>query len=284
MRFSQTTYFEINPMKQAILFVFLTTFYMPAMSVSAQEPGRKPSPDVETQRDSKPDDKSRDAIHRKWDAQIRELEAMDTQTASTADSILLLGSSSIRLWETAQEQLAPYHVIRRGYGGARFSDLVVFADRLVSPHTFQAVVIFVANDISGKRSKLSPEKIAEDPVEANRLRDATPEDVEPNVRRIIETIHEHQPEAAVLLVEVTPTPKREHVWSNTRSLNAMLRELALTTPNTYFVETAEHYLDAAKRPRGEFFRDDQLHQNAAGYELWASLIRRRLNEVTQTAR
>jgi lysophospholipase L1-like esterase len=32
-------------------------------------------------------------------------------------------------------------------------------------------------------------------------------------------------------------------------------------------------------PRAELFREDKLHLNAAGYQLWGSLIRRRLDEV-----
>ncbi|TWT91891.1 GDSL-type esterase/lipase family protein [Neorhodopirellula pilleata] len=197
----------------------------------------------------------------KWDDEIQKLEQKDQDEPDPQNAVLLLGSSSIRLWENAAGALAPYPVIRRGYGGAKYSDLLVYSRRLIVPHEFRAAVIFVANDITGGQS------------------DHEVEAVEKWVRAIVRTAREHQPQAAILLVEVTPTPSRFDAWSKIRELNGKIREIALTEPNTYFVATAEFYMDRDDQPRAEFFRDDRLHQNEAGYAIWASLIKRRLDEV-----
>jgi hypothetical protein len=199
--------------------------------------------------------------HEKWDAEVRKLEALDASEHGTADSILLLGSSSIRLWETAAEDLAPYHVIRRGYGGARYCDLAVFVKRLMKAHQFRAALVFVGNDVTGGDA------------------DKTPEEIISLVGNIRQALRTHQPDADVFLVEITPTEKRFHVWKEIRAVNVALREFCLTTSRTHFIPTAEYYLTPERQPRAELFRADRLHQNADGYKLWSRLIKRNLDEI-----
>ena len=205
----------------------------------------------------------REKAMERWDDDIRKLEQFDNAETYSKDSLLILGSSSIRLWKNAENDLAPYRVIRRGYGGAKFSDVAVFAERLIQPHQFRGMVMFVGNDISGNES------------------DLTLKQIEPLVRHIVSVSHAHQPKTPVFLIEVTPTLKRFDVWPEIRQLNAMLREVALSTPDTFFIATAGHVLDRDGNPRPELFRDDKLHLSEAGYTLWSSLIYRRLNEVFQ---
>jgi len=197
----------------------------------------------------------------RWEKEIANLERLDRTEPDPDNAVMLLGSSSIRLWDDAAKLLTPYPVIRRGYGGARFSDLVVFARRLLSPHDYRALVVFVGNDIAGSKQ------------------DRPVEEVRKMVSYVVAVAREHQPDALILLVEVTPTPARFGVWPEIRSLNAMLREFSLTTPNVYFVPTAESYLTVDDQPREDLFREDRLHQNDAGYRVWAGLIRDRLNVV-----
>ncbi len=206
-----------------------------------------------------PADRARAA--RNWEKEIAGLERLDQTQSDPDNAIMLLGSSSIRLWDSAADLLAPYPIIRRGYGGARYSDLVVFAKRLTSPHRYRALVVFVANDITGSKN------------------DRSVEEVRKMVLHVVEVSHQHQADAPVLLVEVTPTPSRWKVWQEIRELNAMMREIALTHPGVFFVSTAEYYLDGHDEARPELFRKDQLHQNEDGYQIWAEIIRRRLDEV-----
>ena len=204
------------------------------------------------------------AATKKWEHAIVQLERLDDPESEPENSILLIGSSTIRIWESAASDMAPYPVIRRGYGGAKFSDVAFFAERLITPHRFSAMVVFVGNDIA-----------------SNESADETVTRTEGWVRRILQVAHEHQPGADLLLVEVTPTPRRWGIWHGQRKLNAMLRELALTTPGVYFVATAGHFLDPEGNPRPSLFRPDQLHLNDQGYKLWSSIVLKRLHDVRQ---
>ena len=197
----------------------------------------------------------------KWEKDIKKLEARDAVESDPEDAIMFIGSSSIRRWSDIATDMAPFHTIERGYGGAKYSDVAVFAKRLLHPHEYRALVIFVGNDVQGK-----PE-------------DHTPDQVEELVRYIVSVSCSHQSDAPVFLIEVTPTSKRYSAWPAIRKVNARLREIALSTPNTHFIATAEYYLDPEGKPRDELFVGDRLHLNEAGYDQWAKLIRRTISEA-----
>jgi hypothetical protein len=84
-----------------------------------------------------------------WETEISKFEQLDKDVSYPEESVLFAGSSSIKLWSTLKEDMAPYPVIHRGYGGAKLSDFSVYADRLLNPHKCRAIVIFIANDIAG---------------------------------------------------------------------------------------------------------------------------------------
>ncbi len=175
--------------------------------------------------------------------------------------MLFIGSSSIRLWDTIDKDMAPYKPIQRGYGGANYRDLAVFAETLCKPHRYKAMVVFVANDVTGKDTDTPIAHVT-------RL-----------AEHICRVSLEHQPDAPVFIVEVTPTPSRFAVWDKIRLVNAGLRGIALTRPKVNFIPTAEHYLDAEKQPIASYFREDKLHQNESGYELWSRLIKASLDQA-----
>ena len=203
----------------------------------------------------------REEATKRWEKAILQLEEKNGDEAHSEDSILFIGSSSIRRWNTIEEDVAPYKPIQRGYGGARFTDVAVYARRLIAPHQYRAMVVFVANDIRGKADDLTPDEVA------------------PLVRHVLEVSQRHQPEAPVLLIEITPTSSRFAAWDKIRGLNARLRDIALTTPHVYFIPTASHYLSPAGQPRNELFVKDLLHLNREGYRIWGSLVRRRLDDA-----
>jgi hypothetical protein len=203
----------------------------------------------------------REAAEKKWSKAIAEFDQRNAARPDPADAILFLGSSSIRRWSTMETDMAPYRTIGRGYGGAKFTDMAVFADRILSPHAYRAAVMFIGNGVVGK-----PE-------------DHTPDQIESLARSIVAVSHRHQPGAPFFLIEITPCEKRFEAWPKIRAVNARLREIALSTPDTYFIATASHFLKPDGSPRPELFVEDKLHLNAAGYRVWSSLIRRRLDDV-----
>jgi len=181
-------------------------------------------------------EKYRTTATEQWSDAIANLEAKDKSEAHPDDSILFVGSSSIRVWSDIATDMAPYHAIQRGYGGARWSDMAVFAERLISPHKFRAVVFFVANDISGGTD------------------DRTPAEVAGLFAHVLGKVREHNASAPVFYVAVTPTESRFDVWPTIQAGNMAVQELCESLDDTYFIGTESVFLDAASKPRPEFFR------------------------------
>ena len=206
-------------------------------------------------------EKYRDAALKNWSDAIAALEAKDKTETHPDDSILFLGSSSIRLWEDIAADMAPYPSIRRGYGGARWTDLVFFAERLIQPHQCRAIVFFVGNDISGGND------------------DRTPQEVADLCAYVLGIVREHDATVPVFFIAVTPTASRFSAWPNIKAANARVGEMCARRKNTYFIGTESLFLDAAGQPRPELFRNDRLHLSRRGYILWAAAIKSHLDTV-----
>ena len=202
---------------------------------------------------------------KRWSKEIATLEAKDQTETHPDNSILFVGSSSIRLWNSIAQDMAPYHPIQRGFGGARWTDVAIFADRLITPHKFRAVVFFVANDITGGSN--------------HGLGDRTPQEVVELFAQVHSRVRAHNPTAPIFYIAVTPTAKRFDVWPQINNGNKLISEFCQKSTDTYFIGTESIYLDAQGQPRLELFVPDRLHLNPAGYKLWSAAIKSQLDSV-----
>lgn len=198
-----------------------------------------------------------------WEEDIRQFEHLDSVETYPPNSVLFVGSSSIRLWSTLAQDMSPYPVIQRGYGGARLSDLAVYAERIIYPHQFSAIVMFIANDISGSADDKSPQEVV-------RL-----------YRYVLKTIRKKYPDTPVFWIAVTPTASRWNVWPQISEVNKMIQGACTKDKNAYFIRTDFAFLDTSGLPREELFQPDKLHLNAGGYAIWTQLIRKELDRVLQ---
>lgn len=245
------------------LFIALTLIYSHQPFCTAQETPPQESQGVTLESVL---DKYRQVGEKKWESKIQKLEERSvSQSESPADALLFFGSSSIRRWETINADMVPYPSINFGYGGAKYVDMVLFADRIFKLHQYRALILFAANDVKVLKD--------EDLKDGN----SSPEEVRCCVEEIIRISKSQHPDAPIFIIEVTPTESRFAVWDQSRKINATLREIALTTANTWHIATAEHYLNADGTPKAEYFVDDKVHLNEKGYQKWAGLIKQRLD-------
>lgn len=198
-----------------------------------------------------------DPVVAKWEDDIARFEQLDAETDDPADAIFFLGSSSIRRWDDITSDMAPWPVVRRGYGGASYLDVHHYAPRLMAAHRPRAVVLFAGNDIKG------------DP------RDRTPEEVADLCQRLVPLVRAGDPQRPVLFVEVTPTPERMHLWPQLKMANDLVKALCERTEGVHWIATRDIYLVDGE-PVPTLFGPDNLHQNAAGYAAWSARIKREL--------
>ena len=205
--------------------------------------------------------------NRQFEKEVSLLESLDLVEKAGEKELLFIGSSSIRLWDNIQVDMYPYSSVKRGYGGAHFYDFIHFSERLVKNHSPKAILIFVANDITGSKNF------------TNLVGDLSPNEVKKLFRynyKLIRSIHKHIP---IFLIETTPTPKRWKVWNKILKANKKLEGFCEQEPNLYFISTRDKFIGADGLPIQSLFLNDELHLNVDGYKLWSSVIKSKLIEV-----
>ncbi len=198
-----------------------------------------------------------------WENDILAFEKLDKSESYPNNAILFTGSSSIRLWSTIQEDVAPWQVIQRGFGGSKYSDLAWYAERIITPHQYKALVVFVANDITGSPEDKSPDEII-------RL-----------ANHIVKVSRKHASDKPIFFIEITPTLSRWPSWEKIKAANEALRKYADSEENVYFIQTASHFLNENGEPRNELFMADKLHLNRDGYVIWGKVIKENLDKIVK---
>lgn len=183
---------------------------------------------------------------------IRAMEAEDQANPPPQGSILFTGSSTIRLWQSMVEDLAPLDVFERGFGGSTMGDLLFYADRVVLPYRPRAIVVYEGeNDIAIGRSV---------------------DEVYGDYRAFQTKVHRALPDCRLYFISVKPSPRRWELWPQMRALNERLQNLANADERVRFVDLATPLLGSSGQPRPSLYLADGLHLSRAGYAAWRDAL------------
>ena len=192
-----------------------------------------------------------------WEPEIAAFERADRESPPPRDGILFVGSSSIRFWDGLAEDMAPLVVIRRGFGGAKLSDLVHFTDRIIVPYAPRAIVIHAGgnelNDLPGNRRR-------------------TPEEAQADFRSLVARIRARLPEVPIYYLALRPSrlPGARDLFLR------LVRADCEAQPGLHYLDAGAGLAlaDGSADPR--LIRWDRIHLNREGYAAWAPPVRERL--------
>jgi lysophospholipase L1-like esterase len=188
-----------------------------------------------------------------WDKEIQAFEDADKVNPPPRDAILFVGSSTIRLWKTLAKDFPGYTVINRGFGGSMISDSVRYADRIVIRYQPRLIVFFAGgNDLD---------------------RGKTPAQVAADFKAFVEKVRAALPQVRIAYMAITPNPLRLREMDTERQTNELIKAYIAGVGNTDYIDTYTPYLDASGTPRADLFREDKLHNNAAGYKLRVEIVK-----------
>ena len=175
----------------------------------------------------------------------------DKASAPPQNEIVFVGSSTIRMWKTA-EAFPDLKVINRGFGGSEIADSVHYAERIILPYKPRIVVVFAGgNDInSGK----TPEKVADD------------------FKALVSKIHAALPKTKIYYLSLFPNVKRRTQDEKCVKVNELIHTFTKTDERLGYVDTASKMRAADGGPRPELLRDDGLHMNDDGYKIWNEIV------------
>lgn len=172
-------------------------------------------------------------------------------------TVWLVGSSSMRRWNSAERDLAGWTVYNRGIEGARLPELALRLGRTGSEPAPAAIVLYAGeNDIADG---------------------ADPATVSRGLVGLAQALRTRAPDSVLLLVSMKPSPTR---WPNRPAqiaVDAAMRRFAASQPRTAFVPAGERLLVGA-RP-GDFYHEDGIHLVEEGYRQWSRPIATDLRQV-----
>lgn len=176
----------------------------------------------------------------------------DSLAASSKETMVFTGSSSIRLWENLQDMFPSYQIINTGFGGSESSDLLEFLDELVLQYKPSKVFIYEGdNDIEAKNK---PSKILK------------------VTQEIVSRIKKNGTTSSVVIISAKPSIKRWHLRRKFRRLNRKFEKFCNEDPFLEFANIWDPMLDNKKLNR-DLFIEDGLHMNEKGYEIWYDVIK-----------
>ncbi len=177
----------------------------------------------------------------------------EADTTAPQDAIIGYGSSSMGGWhKTIQEDLKPFTIVRRGFGGSNMNDALHFMDRVIVPLKPRAVLLYEGdNDVSAGQPT---------------------EEIVAKYREFLKRLHAALPATRTYIISIKPSISRWRLWPEMKEANDELKILAASDPLVTYIDVATPMLNEKGEPREDIFLADKLHMNRRGYELWRDAV------------
>ena len=183
--------------------------------------------------------------------EIVKFAEQDRATPPPACPVLFVGSSSIRLWTSLAQDMAPLPVINRGFGGSKISEVNAYFDRIVTPYRPRAIVFYAG----------------ENNIDANEA----PAAVAEQFRQFLELKRSRLGKTPVFYISAKPSKLRFNQLGRQAEFNAAVRTLAASSTDLTYIDVVGPMLVNGE-PR-DIFVEDGLHMSPAGYAIWRGLVR-----------
>lgn len=168
---------------------------------------------------------------------------------------LFIGSSSINLWKTLHEDMAPMKIIRRSYGGSTIRDLLYNYDVIARGYDPKRIVMYVENDFCSCKEGISEYEVFD------------------LFRVFIQRIQRDYPGIPLYIISFKPSFAKSDQIEQQKIINYLLKTYAEKTVDVEFIDITGAMYDDEGNLREDIFIKDRLHLNRKGYEIWTSIIK-----------
>ncbi len=187
-----------------------------------------------------------------YEDEVKRLEA-DISQLNYLPGLIFYGSSSIRLWDSLEDDFEDYSPLNLGFGGSTLAACAWFFQRIYKNLQPRSIIIYAGdNDLGDGRH---------------------PEEVFVFFKELISEIRLKYGDIPVGYISVKPSISRWDILEHIRHTNKLIEEeIACMGDSTYFINVHDSMTDKAGYPNREFLDPDGLHMNAKGYALWKEKI------------
>jgi len=188
-----------------------------------------------------------------WD-DVQTIKRFDKIYKPSENSIVLVGSSSIRLWNDSEQIFANYNVLNRGLGGTVVNDITFYADELIFDYNPRQVVIYVGENDLGNGT--------------------TPADtIFARTKQLLNTIRTQMPEVPIAYISIKPSPGRDYAKDILIKTNELMRAYISTQQNMDYVDVFKPMVNKDGSYRMELFVSDKIHMTPEGYKIWVKALK-----------
>ena len=187
-----------------------------------------------------------------YENEVQRLEK-EREALTYDPKLLFYGSSSIRLWESLNDDFATYQPVNLGFGGSTLAACDWFFPRLVAPFHPGSIIVYAGdNDLGDGRH---------------------PEEVFIFFQQLVARIRQHFGDIPLAFISIKPSITRWDIVDRIRYTNKIIKEeIAAQSNHLYYIDVYSRMIDKAGYPRREFLDPDGLHINDKGYALWKEII------------
>ncbi len=189
----------------------------------------------------------------KWEKEISAFEASDRTNPPPRGATLFIGSSTIRLWKTLQQDFPNVKIVNRGFGGSEIVDSTHFAERIIFPYEPSRIFLRAGgNDLwAGKSAK----------------------EVFGDFKDFVKKVRSKLPKTEIVFIGWSPSIARWKQADKEKALNGLVEKYVKHSKGLRYVDTYSVPIGADGQPRPELYMPDKLHFNAEGYKLLAARLR-----------
>lgn len=188
---------------------------------------------------------------KRYQNEIDAFAQWDQKNSFPEKAILFAGSSSIRMWKT-HDAFPDYRIINRGFGGAHISDILYYYNDVILKYKPSHIVFYCGdNDIAGNK----PVKQVFD-----------------DYLKMISKIEKDLPGVKFIFISIKPSGSRWDYWEKMSELNRLIIEYTNQKSDLFYLDLATPLLNSSGKPDNDLFRNDQLHLNEKGYQIWDSIL------------
>ena len=190
--------------------------------------------------------------------EINEFKRLDKKNFPGKGKILFTGSSSIRFWDSLEEDMEPLEVLNRGFGGAQISHVIHHFEDIVKPYNPKAIVFFCGtNDLTALK---------------------TPEETVHDFKKFLSLVRNEFGNIKVYVIGIKPTVDRLYLDEEERIFNNLISSLTSNDAYLEYINIWDPMLNQDGTRMPELFIEDGLHMNEKGYEIWTKKVRESLGK------
>jgi len=194
-----------------------------------------------------------------YEPEVSELEARIKKGEITKGANLFYGSSSLRLWDSIKEDLAPHTLENIAFGGSTLEACVYFFERLVLPCEPRSIIFYAGDNDIGDGKYYS--------------------DIMSAFEELIEKRAYFLSGINFTFISIKPSPVRQKQLHLIRLVNQYVKTRINELDNMHYIDVHTKMYTADGMPDATLFTDDGLHMNAKGYALWSRVLLENADKV-----